>query len=350
MNSRKIIYAGNVPIGGGFPVVIQSMTNTNTNDSSATLKQIKQIHERGAQLVRVSYPDKSCRTSFKKIIDNSPCPVIADIHFDYKLAVDAIELGAHKVRINPGNMPKKHLEEIIKAAKERNIPLRIGVNSGSLEKDLLKKHGHPSEDALAESMKRAVGFFEDKDFSQLVLSVKSSDVLSMIKVNMMIKKMFDYPIHLGVTEAGGLLRGSVKNSIGIASLLMKNVGDTIRVSLSDSPLYEVDVAKMILRAIHINTNSPDIISCPTCSRTTFDVIATQKTIEKMLEKSTKNVKVAVMGCVVNGPGEAREADFGITGNANEGIVFKKDKIIFRGLKEDALKVLMKEVNDYEKET
>jgi (E)-4-hydroxy-3-methylbut-2-enyl-diphosphate synthase len=346
MNSKKIVYVGNVPIGGGFPVVIQSMTNTDTLNSNATLKQVRRLYERGAQIVRVSYPDISHRESMKKIIEGSPCPIIADIHFDYKLALSAIEIGAHKVRINPGNMPKKHLLKIIRAAKEKNIPIRIGVNSGSLEKDILKKYGHPSEDALVESMQRAVKFFEENGFYQLILSVKSSDVMSMIRTNMMLKKIFDYPIHLGVTEAGGLLRGSVKNSIGIGNLLLNNTGDTIRVSLSDSPLYEVDVAKMILRSIHINSNSPDIISCPTCSRTTFDVIGAQKIIEKRLEKSNKNITVAIMGCVVNGPGEAKEADLGITGSSEMGIVFKKNKIIFRGSKKDALKVLLKEVDNY----
>jgi len=349
MNSKLSVAIGGVRIGGDAPIAVQSMTNTPTNDYRATLRQIKQLYERGAQLVRVSYPDISCRESFSRIIEGSPCPVIADIHFDYKLAIDAIGLGASKIRINPGNMPKKHLEEIIKAARERNVPIRIGVNGGSLEKEILKKHGHPSEDALAESMKRSVGFFEDRSFENLVLSVKSSDVRSMIKVNMMISKMFRYPIHLGVTEAGGLLRGSVKNSIGIGTLLMNRVGDTIRVSLSDSPLYEVDVAKMILRSIGMKSDSPDIISCPTCSRTTFDVIGVQNLIEKKLEKSRKNITVAVMGCVVNGPGEAKEADFGITGSGNEGIVFRKDKVIFKGPKEDAVNVLMKEVDEYGKD-
>ena len=349
MNSKKIVYVGNVPLGGGFPIVIQSMTNTNTADFRATIKQVKQLFERGAQLVRVSYPDISCTESMKKIIEQSPCPIIADIHFDYRLAMKAIEIGAQKIRINPGNMPKKHLEEIIKAAKERNVPIRIGVNSGSLEKDILKKYQHPSEEALVESMQRSVDFFENKGFSQLILSVKSSDVLSMVKTNMMLKKMFGYPIHLGVTEAGGLLRGSVKNSIGISYLLMNKVGDTIRVSLSDSPLYEVDVAKIILRSLHINSNTPDVISCPTCSRTTFDVIGVQKIVEKKLEKSTKNLTVAVMGCVVNGPGEAKEADLGITGSSEMGIVFKKNKIIFKGSKEDAVKILLREVDDYGKQ-
>ncbi|MGE3063257.1 MAG: flavodoxin-dependent (E)-4-hydroxy-3-methylbut-2-enyl-diphosphate synthase [bacterium] len=348
MNSKKIVYVGNIPIGGGFPVVIQSMTNTDTSDSASTLKQIRQLYERGAQIVRVSYPEISCKNSFKRIIENSPCPIIADIHFDYRLAVSAIELGAHKIRINPGNMPKNNLKEIVRAAKERNVPIRIGVNSGSLEKDLLKKYNHPSKEALAESMKRSVGFFEEQGFEQIILSVKSSDVVSMIEANMLIKKLFEYPIHLGVTEAGGLLRGSVKNSIGIGNLLMNGVGDTIRVSLSDSSLYEVDVAKMILRSIHINSNSPDIISCPTCSRTTFDVIEVQKLLEKKLEKSSKNITVAVMGCIVNGPGEAREADFGITGGKEESIVFKKNRIIFKGKKKDALKVLLQEVDDYGK--
>ncbi|MEO0281607.1 MAG: flavodoxin-dependent (E)-4-hydroxy-3-methylbut-2-enyl-diphosphate synthase [candidate division WOR-3 bacterium] len=347
MNSKKTVYVGKVPIGGKNPVVIQSMTNTKTEDYESTIRQIEDLHRRGAQIVRVSYPDIKCKDSLKKIVKNSPCPIIADIHFDYKLAISAMEIGCAKIRINPGNISKKNLLKIIKVAKERNIPIRIGVNGGSLEKEILEKYNYPNADALFESIKKSVDFFLDNDFDNLVLSVKSSDVFEMIDANMKMKEL-DFPIHLGVTEAGGLLRGSIKNSIGISYLLLNGVGDTIRVSLSESPLYEVDVAKIILSSLHINSNVPDVIACPTCSRTTFDVISVQKEVEKILENVNTKIKVAVMGCVVNGPGEAKDADLGITGGHGTGVLFKKGKIVKTGPIEEILKIFYEELKNYGK--
>lgn len=348
MNSKKVVFVKNVPIGGKHPVVIQSMTNTKTEDYRGTIKQIRELYERGAQLVRVSFPDVNCQDSFKKIVKDSPCPIIADIHFDYKLALLAIKLGASKIRINPGNISKKNLIEIIKVAKEKNIPIRIGVNGGSLEKDILKKFKYPTPDALYESLKLSVEFFLDKDFDNLVLSIKSSDVVDMIESNLKLKNL-PFPVHLGVTEAGGLLRGSVKNSIGISHLLLNNIGDTIRISISDSPLYEVDVAKMILSSLHISSNFPDIVSCPTCSRTTFNVISIQKEVEKLVENFKGKIKIAIMGCVVNGPGEGKDADIGITGSGSNGVLFKKGRIVKSGPINDIIESFYEEIKNYGKQ-
>lgn len=347
MNSNVEVSIGRVKLGAGNPVVIQSMTNTDTHDYKSTLKQIGEMYESGAELVRVAYPDRECMEPFRKITSSAPCPIIADIHFDAKLAVDAIKAGASKIRINPGNLSKKNILEIISAAKDSGVPIRIGVNSGSLEKDILEKYGSPTEEALAESAIRSIGFFEENGFKNLVVSIKSSDVMHMIKSNMLLKGKCSYPIHIGVTEAGGLLRGSIKNSIGISVLLLNGVGDTIRVSLSDDPSKEVEAAKMILKSMHMYSKAPDIISCPTCSRTTFDVIGTSNELEQVLKRSKKNIKVAVMGCVVNGPGESAEADFGITGSGNDCVVFKKGEIIFKGAKEPAFNRLLKEMEEYE---
>ncbi|HAF07504.1 MAG: flavodoxin-dependent (E)-4-hydroxy-3-methylbut-2-enyl-diphosphate synthase [bacterium] len=347
MNSKKTVYVGNIPIGGKHPVVIQSMTNTKTEDYKSTLDQINQLYERGAQIVRVSYPDIKCKDSLKKIVKDSPCPIIADIHFDYKLAISAIDIGCAKIRINPGNISKRNLSEIIKVAKEKDVPIRIGVNGGSLEKEILKKYNYPSSDALFESIKKSVEFFLDKGFDKLILSVKSSDVIEMIKANLKLKEL-DFPVHLGVTEAGGILRGSIKNSIGISYLLLNGVGDTIRVSLSDSPVYEIDTAKIILSSIHMSSNVPDVIACPTCSRTTFDVVSVQKEVENILENVKSNVKVAVMGCVVNGPGEAKDADIGITGGKDIGVLFKKGEIVQKGPIDKVLKNFYEELRKYGK--
>ena len=349
MNSKVEVNVGGVKIGGKNRVVIQSMTNTDTHDAESTLKQINALYEAGAEIVRVAYPDKECYASFKKIIGESPCPIVADIHFDAKLAIDAIRCGAHKIRINPGNINKKSLVEIIEAAKAAGIPIRIGVNSGSLEKDILERHGSPTEEALVESAERSIQFFESNGFKNLVVSIKSSDVMHMIRSNMLLKNKCEYPIHLGVTEAGGLLRGSIKNSIGVSNLILNGVGDTIRVSLSENPEKEVEAAKIILKSMHMYTKAPDIISCPTCSRTTFDVIGTSRQIEDILKKSRKNIKVAVMGCVVNGPGESAEADFGITGSGNTCVLFKKGKIILQGDRELVYNRLLKEMEEYEPE-
>lgn len=350
MNSKRTVYAGSIPIGGKHPIVIQSMVNTRIDDRQGTIRQIRQLSEAGCMLVRIAYPSDIYRDDLAYIIKHSPLPVIADIHFDYKLAIGAIEAGAAKIRINPGNIGKKHIPAIAEAAAKANIPIRIGVNSGSLESELIEKYGHPVPEALVESAVKSVELFEKEGFHSIVLSIKSSDVLFMYNANIMLSKATDYPIHLGVTEAGGLMRGAVKSSAGIASLLLQNIGDTVRVSLSADPVEEIGIAKMILKSLHMYSNAPDIISCPTCSRSTFDVIGVQDEVEQLLSGTRKDITVAVMGCVVNGPGEAREADFGITGTEHQCILFKKGEIIFKGSRDTVLEQLAREVKHYEKDT
>lgn len=348
MNSKKTVFVSKIPIGGKHSIVIQSMVNTVISDRQKTLKQIELLKDEGCQLIRIAYSDRKFYNDFKHIVDNSVLPVIADIHFDYKLAIEAIEAGASKIRINPGNIKKCNLLSIINAAKTNKVPIRIGVNSGSLESELLVKYGHPVPEALVESAVNAIHFFEEQGFDNIIVSIKSSDVIFMYEANILLKKQIPYPIHLGVTEAGGIIRGAVKNSAGIASLLLNGIGDTIRVSLSASPIEEIRVVKMLLKSLHLYENAPDIIACPTCSRTTFDVISMQNEIEEIFSKSSKNITIAIMGCVVNGPGEAREADFGITGTDSQCILFKKGEIIFKGNRDDVLEKLYKEVEKNEK--
>lgn len=350
MSSQKTVLVGNVPIGGNNPVIIQSMVNTKIEHREDTIGQIERLKEAGCRLARVAYPSMKYSDDLRYIIGHSPLPVIADIHFDYKLAIDAIKAGAAKIRINPGNIGNKHMPEIIDAAGNANIPIRIGVNSGSLEKEFLEKYGHPVPEALVDSAVKSLKLFEERGFENIIVSIKSSDVKFMYMANMQLARVIDYPIHLGVTEAGGLIRGTVKNSAGIAALLLQNVGDTIRVSLSAEPEEEVHIGKMILKSLHMYSDAPDVISCPTCSRTTFDVISVQEEVEHLLSRSDKNITVAVMGCVVNGPGEAREADFGITGTESQCILFRKGKIIFKGSKDAVFNELVKGVNSYEKDT
>ncbi|MFO8062574.1 MAG: flavodoxin-dependent (E)-4-hydroxy-3-methylbut-2-enyl-diphosphate synthase [bacterium] len=349
MNAERTVYVGDVPIGGSHPVVIQSMINTDLKERDRSLDQITRLHESGSRIVRIAYPGSQYRDDFEYIVSRAPCPVIADIHFSADLAVEAMDMGASKIRINPGNIKRRNLKRIIDKARLCNVPIRIGVNSGSLEKDLLEKYGHPVPDGLVESALRSIAFFEENDFDNIVLSVKSSDVNFMIESNVKLARKTDYPIHLGVTEAGGLIRGTVKNSIGIGYLLKNNIGDTVRVSLSTEPEKEIEVAKKMLKALHLYGNAPDVISCPTCSRSTFDVAGMQETVEKHLENVKKDITVAVMGCVVNGPGEAKEADFGITGSLNECVLFRKGEIIFKGNPENAIKKLLEEVDRYEKD-
>lgn len=345
MSSKRAVYVGDVPIGGGNPVIIQSMTNTDTKDYEKTLQQIETLHDAGASIMRVAFYDAGCAEPFRRITGKAACPVAADIHFDWKLAVSAIENGAAKIRINPGNIAKRNLLKIIDCARANEVPVRIGVNSGSLEKDILDKYSHPSPEALAESAINAVRFFNDNNFENIVISIKSSDVRDMIKANTILAGQVDYPLHIGVTEAGGMLRGTIKNSMGIGTLLINGIGDTVRVSLSEDPQREIETAIIILRSLHLYRNAPDIIACPTCSRSTFDVINAQKKVEDKFGRLKKDVSIAVMGCVVNGPGEAKEADYGITGAGKSCILFKGGSIIFKGTFEEVLERLDKEVNN-----
>ena len=310
----KVINVGNIKIGGKNPITVQSMTNTLTTDIKATIKQINEIQDEGADLVRVSCPDESSTKALKEIIKHVDIPVIADIHFHYKRAIEAAENGASCLRINPGNIgDKKKIKEVIKAAKNNNCSIRVGVNAGSLEKDILEKFKEPCPEALVESALRNIKILEDEDFFNLKISVKSSDVFLSIEAYRQLSKATDYPLHLGITEAGGFVTGSIKSSIGIGSLLLSGIGDTIRISLSDDPVKEVKIGNEILKSLNLRNRGVKIISCPSCARQGFEVIETVKILEKKLSHIKTPITLSIIGCVVNGPGEAALTDIGITG-------------------------------------
>tara|TARA_A100000164_G_scaffold328911_1_gene316324 strand:- start:279 stop:1376 length:1098 start_codon:yes stop_codon:yes gene_type:complete len=310
----KVINVGNVKIGGKNPITVQSMTNTLTTDIKATIKQINEIQGEGADLVRVSCPDESSTKALKEIIKHVDIPVIADIHFHYKRAIEAAENGASCLRINPGNIgDKKKIKEVIRAAKNNNCSIRVGVNAGSLEKDILERFKEPCPEALVESALRNIKILEDEDFLNLKISVKSSDVFLSIEAYRQLSKATDYPLHLGITEAGGFVTGSIKSSIGIGSLLLSGIGDTIRISLSDDPVKEVKIGNEILKSLNLRNRGVKIISCPSCARQGFEVIETVKILEKKLSHIKTPITLSIIGCVVNGPGEAALTDIGITG-------------------------------------
>jgi (E)-4-hydroxy-3-methylbut-2-enyl-diphosphate synthase len=338
------IYVGDVPVGGGAPIAVQSMTNTDTRDVSATVGQIRRLEDAGCEIVRLAIPDEIAADSLHMIKKEAKVPLIADIHFDYRLAISAVRAGADGLRINPGNIgDRDKLEKVIKEAKERVIPIRIGVNSGSLQKDILEKYGHPTPEAMAESALEYVKLFEDMDFDNIKISMKSSNVLNTIAAYEILSDKVDYPFHLGVTEAGTLIAGTVKNAIGIGVLLHEGIGDTMRVSLSRDPVEEVKAAYEILRALELRHRGPEIISCPTCGRTEIDLFSIVEAVEKGLQGITASPKVAVMGCVVNGPGEAREADVGIAGGRGQGVLFKKGEVVAKFPEEELAEVLIREV-------
>ena len=310
----KEINVGSIKVGGNNPISVQSMTNTLTTDVEAPVKQIKQIEEAGADIVRVSCPDEDSTKSLRDIIKNTSIPIVADIHFHYKRAIEAAENGAACLRINPGNIgDKKKIKEVISAAKNNNCSIRIGVNAGSLEKDLLEKYKEPCPEALVESALRNISIIEDFDFYEFKVSVKSSDVFLSIEAYRQLSKVTDYPLHLGITEAGTFLPGSIKSSIGFGSLLMSGIGDTIRVSLSDDPVEEIKVGNEILKSLNLRNRGVKIISCPSCARQAFNVIETVKQLEDRLSHIKTPISLSIIGCVVNGPGEAAQTDIGITG-------------------------------------
>ena len=310
----KEINVGNIKVGGDNPISVQSMTNTLTKDVKETVNQIKQIEEAGADIVRVSCPDKDSTKALKDIIKNTSIPIVADIHFHYKRAIEAAESGAACLRINPGNIgDKKKIKEVISAAKNNNCSIRIGVNAGSLEKDLLEKYKEPCPEALVESALRNINIVEDFDFYEFKVSVKSSDVFLSIEAYRQLSKVTNYPLHLGITEAGTFLPGSIKSSIGFGSLLMSGIGDTIRVSLSDDPVEEIKVGNEILKSLNLRNRGVKIISCPSCARQAFNVIETVKELENRLSHIKTPISLSIIGCVVNGPGEAAQTDIGITG-------------------------------------
>lgn len=327
-NTRKII-VGNVQIGGQNKVVIQSMCNTKTKDVAKTVKQILELEEAGCEIIRVACLDIEDAKAIKEIKQKIHIPIVADIHFDYKIALEAIESGVDKVRINPGNIgTEEKVKAVVDKCKEKNIPIRIGVNAGSLEKDLLEKYGgSPTAKAMIESAKRHIDILEKLNFYNYAISLKASNLDLCIQAYEEAAKIFDCPLHLGITEAGTEFSGTIKSSIGLGVLLRQGIGDTIRVSLSDDPVKEIKVAKEILKDCNLYKKSPTLIACPTCGRTQIDLIPIAKQVEEFLQTIESEIKVAVMGCAVNGPGEAKEADIGIAGGIKEGLLFKKGEII-----------------------
>ena len=341
----KSVKVGNIYIGGNEKIAVQSMTNTDTRDVTATVNQILKLEEAGCDVVRCAVIDEEAGNAIKEIIKQIHIPLVADIHFDYRLALIAIKNGVSALRINPGNIGSyEKVKTVASAAKEKNIPIRIGVNSGSLQKDILKKYGRVCADALVESALEHVKILEDADFHNIVISIKSSDVMMMIESYRKISKLVNYPLHVGVTEAGTVWRGTIKSSVGIGTLLCEGIGDTIRVSLTGDPEDEIKVGREILKSIDLLSDGIQFISCPTCGRTQIDLINIAKEVEKRLSGCKKDIKVAIMGCVVNGPGEAREADIGIAGGKGEGLIFKKGEIIKKVKEEDLVEALVDEIN------
>lgn len=323
--SRQIM-VGNVPVGGGAPISVQSMTNTETCDVDATVAQIRAIANAGADIVRVSVPSMDAAEAFKNIRQKVDIPLVADIHFDHKIALKVAEYGVDCLRINPGNIGKKDkIREVVDCARDKNLPIRIGINAGSLEKDLQKKYGEPTPEALVESAFRQISYFDELDFQNFKLSLKASDVFMTVEAYRTIASQIDNPLHLGITEAGGLRSGTVKSSIGLGLLLMDGIGDTIRVSLAADPVQEIKVGWDMLRSLKLRSRGINFVACPSCSRQNFDVIKTMNQLEERLEDLVVPMDVAVIGCVVNGPGEAKEADLGLTGGTPNNLIYEDGK-------------------------
>ena len=341
------VSVGNVKIGGNNPISIQSMTNTDTRDAKATIAQIKRLEDVGCEIVRVAVPDMEAAKNIGEIKRNVNIPVIADIHFDYRLALEAIEQGVDGVRINPGNIGDiERVKLIVNKCKERNLKIRIGVNGGSLEKELLEKYGSATPEALVESALNHVKILEDLDFYNIVISLKSSDIYKTLDAYELISKKVDYPLHIGITESGSIKRGTIKSSIGVGALLLKGIGDTMRISLTGDPTEEVLVGKEILRSLDLLNDRIKVISCPTCGRCNIDLISVVNEVEEKINHMEKDITVAIMGCAVNGPGEAKEADIGIAGGKGEGLLFKKGEIV-RNIKGNNLgEELLEEIYKY----
>jgi len=342
---KKTVEVGGLKIGGTNPIIIQSMCNTDTRDVAATVRQIKALEEAGCELVRVAVPDMEAAIAVGKIKEQISIPLVADIHFDYRLALEVMRQGVDKVRINPGNIgDEEKVKAVVEMAKTKNIPIRIGVNSGSLEKELLSKYGHVTPEALVESALNHVKILEKFDFHNIIISIKASGVPMSIETYSLLSKLCDYPIHVGITEAGTIYNGTVKSAVGIGAILAMGIGDTIRVSLTGDPVEEIKAAKEILKSLELRKFGIDFVSCPTCGRTEIDLIGIANEVEKRCQSINKNIKVAVMGCVVNGPGEAREADIGIAGGKGVGLIFKKGEIIKKVDENQLVDSLMEEIN------
>ncbi|MGL4652560.1 flavodoxin-dependent (E)-4-hydroxy-3-methylbut-2-enyl-diphosphate synthase [Cetobacterium sp.] len=346
MRESKVVKIGELLIGGGNEVVIQSMTNTPTHDVDRTVAQIRKLQEEGCQLVRVTVNTELAARAIKEIKERIDIPLVADIHFDYKLALLAIENGIDKLRINPGNIgDDEKVKAVVEKAKEKNVPIRIGVNSGSLEKSILEKYGKPTAEGMVESALYHMRLLEKFNFTEIVISLKSSNVKMMVEAYRKLSKLCSYPLHLGVTEAGTAFQGTVKSAIGIGSLLVDGIGDTIRVSLTEDPVEEIKVAKEILKVLGLREVGVEIVSCPTCGRTEIDLIGLAHQVEEEFQKVDKKIKIAVMGCVVNGPGEAKEADYGVAGGKGVGVLFKKGQIVKKVDEKDILHELKKMIEE-----
>ncbi len=341
---KRTVNVGGVLVGGNAPVSIQSMTNTDTRDVIKTVEQIKRLEDVGCEIIRCAVPDEEAADAIGKIKKQINIPLVADIHFDYKLALKCMENGVDKIRINPGNIgSEERVRAVVDMAKDKGVPIRIGVNGGSLEKDLLEKYSHPTADALIESAMRHVEILDRLNFKDVILSIKTSDVKRTIEVYEKLDKMSDIPLHVGVTESGTMRGGIIKSSIGIGSLLAKGIGNTMRVSLTADPVEEIYAAKDILRVLDLRNGGAKLISCPTCGRTRINLIEIANEVEKRIANIQKDITVAVMGCAVNGPGEAREADIGIAGGNGEGLIFKHGEIIKKVSEDKIIDALMDEI-------
>ena len=343
-NDTKVIRIGNCRIGGGNPVAIQSMTNTKTEDVDATVSQILALERAGCDIIRCAVPTMEAAEALKEIKKQIHIPLVADIHFDYRLAIAAIENGADKIRINPGNIGSEdRVRAVVEKAKEYNVPIRVGVNSGSLEKELVEKYGGVTAEGIVESALDKVHMIGRMGYENLVVSIKSSDVMMCVKAHELIAKECPYPLHVGITESGTLMSGNIKSSVGLGIILHEGIGDTIRVSLTGDPLEEIKSAKLILKTLGLRTGGIEVVSCPTCGRTRIDLISLANQVETMVAEFPLDIKVAVMGCVVNGPGEAKEADIGIAGGIGEGLLIKKGEIIRKVKEEELLDALRDEL-------
>ena len=345
----KIVRIGNRVIGGGNPILIQSMTNTKTEDVAATVDQINRLAAVGCDIIRCAVPTMEAAEALKEIKKQVSIPVVADIHFDYRLAIAAMENGADKIRINPGNIGSaERVKAVVDVAKERNVPIRVGVNSGSLEKELVAKYHGVTAEGIVESALDKVKWIEDMGYDNLVISIKSSDVMMCVKAHELIAKQTEHPLHVGITESGTIISGNIKSSIGLGLILNQGIGDTIRVSLTGDPLEEIKSAKLILRTLGLRKGGIEVVSCPTCGRTQIDLIGLANKVENMVADIPLDIKVAVMGCVVNGPGEAKEADIGIAGGIGEGLLIKHGEIVKKVPEAELLETLRSELLNWGK--
>lgn len=343
-DATKKIMIGNVCIGGGSPIAIQSMTNTKTEDVKATVKQILALEKAGCEIIRCAVPTMEAAKALAEIKKEIHIPLVADIHFDYRLAIAAIEYGADKIRINPGNIgSKERVKAVVDKAKEYKVPIRVGVNSGSLEKELVEKYGGVTAEGIVESALDKVHMIEEMGYDNLVVSIKSSDVMMCVKAHEILAPQCPYPLHVGITESGTLLSGNIKSSVGLGLILGQGIGDTIRVSLTGDPVEEIKSAKLILKTLGLRKGGIEVVSCPTCGRTKIDLIGLANQVETMVAEFPLDIKVAVMGCVVNGPGEAKEADLGIAGGIGEGLLIKKGEVVKKVKEEELLETLRQEL-------